>query len=69
MPEDDDLPLSSRPGQRRWLAPLTLDLLGLEELAAYVAELKAEIARAEAEAARKTSHRGAAESFFRKPGA
>lgn len=77
MAEEDDLPLgarqaggraATRAGQRRWLEPLTLDLLGLEELEAYVTELKAEIARAEAEAARKSSHKNAAEAFFRKPG-
>jgi uncharacterized small protein (DUF1192 family) len=61
MQDDDELP---RP--RRRLTPLPLDLLGVEELQAYIEELRGEIARTEAEIARKQSHRSAADAFFRK---
>jgi uncharacterized small protein (DUF1192 family) len=59
---DDDEP--KRPMRR--LTPLPLDSLGLEELRAYIGELQAEIARAETEIARKSTHRSAADAFFRK---
>ena len=52
---------------RRRLAPLPLDLLGVAELQEYIDELRTEIARVEAEIGRKTSHRSAADAFFRKP--
>ena len=45
----------------------SLDSLGVDELRAYIADLKGEIARAEAEIARKQGHRSAAESVFRLP--
>lgn len=61
--DDDETP---RPRPRR-LAPLTLDLLGVAELQDYIEELRAEIARVEGEIDRKTSHRSAADAFFRKP--
>jgi uncharacterized small protein (DUF1192 family) len=61
--DPDDEP---RPPRTR-LTPLPLDLLGVEELAAYIGELRAEIARTEAEIGRKQGHRSAAEGFFRKP--
>jgi len=60
--DEDDLP---RPRPAR-LAKLTLDLLGVAELQEYIEELRAEIARVEADIARKTSHRSAADAFFRK---
>jgi uncharacterized small protein (DUF1192 family) len=40
--------------------------MGIKELHAYIADLRAEIARAEAEIERKHGHRSAAESVFRK---
>ncbi len=60
--DPDDEP---RPPRQR-LQPLLLDPLGVEELHAYIAELRAEIARVEAEIGHKQGHRSAAESFFRK---
>jgi uncharacterized small protein (DUF1192 family) len=63
MSIDDDLP---RPKPAR-LTPPVLDGLGVEELGLYVGELEAEIARVKAEIARKSTHRAAADMFFRKP--
>ena len=63
MMEEDDLP-QRRP---RRLEKQTLDLLGVEELNDYIAELREEIARVEADIARKQSHRSAADAFFKKP--
>lgn len=60
---DDDLP---RPKPQRFTKP-ALDLWGVEELEAYIGELRAEIARAEADILRKQSHRSVADAFFRKP--
>jgi uncharacterized small protein (DUF1192 family) len=60
MEEDEPRPPRAR------LIPLPLDLLGVDELRAYIAELQAEIARVEAEIGRKQGHRSAAEAFFRK---
>ena len=62
--DDDDTP----PPKPARLPKLPLDLLGVEELTEYIAELRAEIVRVEEEAARKRSHRTAADAFFRKPG-
>jgi uncharacterized small protein (DUF1192 family) len=61
--DEDDKP---RPRPRR-LTPLPLDLLGVVELQGYIDELRTEIIRVEAEISRKTSHRSAADAFFRKP--
>jgi len=62
--EDDDLP---RP-RKRWLEPIPLDPLSVEDLREYIAALHAEIARAEAAIAGKQSHRSLAEGFFKKGG-
>ena len=59
---EDDLP---RPTPRR-LQDLKLDGLGVEELEAYIAELRAEINRVEAEIGRKRGHRSAADAVFRR---
>ena len=61
MPDDE----GPRPKPR--LAQPPLDPLGVEELRAYIAELRAEIARAEAVIERKQNHRGAADALFRTP--
>ena len=63
MSIDDDLP---RPKPAR-LTPPVLDGMGVAELNLYVGELEAEIARVKAEIARKSTHRAAADVFFRKP--
>lgn len=47
--------------------PLGLQPLGAVELAAYRAELVAELARVDAELARKQAYRTAADAFFHKP--
>jgi uncharacterized small protein (DUF1192 family) len=61
--DDDDPP----PRKRTRLEKLILDTLGVEELRDYIDELREEILRVEADIARKSSHRSAAESFFRRP--
>jgi uncharacterized small protein (DUF1192 family) len=60
--QDDNLP---RPKPAR-LTPPVLDMWGVEELQAYIGELRAEILRVEEVMGRKTSHRSAAEAFFKK---
>ena len=50
------------------VAALPLDRLGIDELRGYIAALRAEIGRVEAEIAKKSSHRSAADRFFRSPG-
>jgi uncharacterized small protein (DUF1192 family) len=62
--DDEDEPVRARARLER----PTLDSWSIEELRAYVVELRGEIARAEAEAGRKQSHRSAADSVFRRPG-
>lgn len=63
MARDEDEPIT----KRRRLEPLLLDSLGIEELRSYIDELRTEIARVEADIGRKSSHRSAADAFFRKP--
>ncbi len=62
MARDEDEPLT----KRRRLEPLFLDSLGIEELRSYIDELRTEIARVEADIGRKSSHRSAADAFFKK---
>ena len=65
---EDDAPHWDEPvRKRRWLEPLLLDSLGVEELHLYIGALKDEISRVEGEIQRKQSHRSAADAFFRKP--
>ena len=63
MAREDDEPLT----KRRRLEPLLLDSLGIDELRGYIDELRSEIVRVEADIGRKSSHRSAADAFFRKP--
>ena len=60
----DEEDAQKRPSAR--LERLTLDLLGIAELNAYIEELTAEIARVEADIGHKQSHRSAADTFFKK---
>jgi uncharacterized small protein (DUF1192 family) len=53
------------PRPKKLLLPPPLDLLGVEELAAYVAELQGEIARVEQAISAKKAHKDAAASFFK----
>jgi uncharacterized small protein (DUF1192 family) len=62
MALEDDAP----PVKRRRLEPLLLDSLGIEELRLYIDELKNEIARVEADIGRKSTHRSAADAFFKR---
>jgi uncharacterized small protein (DUF1192 family) len=63
MAQDED----PSPPKRRRLEPLLLDSLGIEELHAYIEELKLEIARVESDITRKQSHRSVADAFFKRP--
>lgn len=56
----DEDPTPTRPR----FQPLPLDRLGVDELHAYTAELRAEITRADAEIARKRDLMSAAEGVF-----
>jgi uncharacterized small protein (DUF1192 family) len=58
--EDEEKPLPRT-------APLPLETMGVEELEAYIAGLRAEMARAEAELERKRRQREAAAALFRTP--
>jgi uncharacterized small protein (DUF1192 family) len=61
-------PDEPRPPPRR-VQPLLLDVLGVEELNAYIRELETEISRVRQEIVRKHRHREAAQAFFKTPGA
>ncbi|WP_431284017.1 DUF1192 family protein [Humitalea sp. 24SJ18S-53] len=61
MLEDD------APRRRDAFVPRVLDPMGEEELAAYIAELREEIARAEAAIAKRQAQKHAASAFFRTP--
>jgi len=62
--EADDAFARPRPLPRR-VEPLSLDLLGVAELEAYIGELEAEIARVRGDILRKQRHRDAAHAFFK----
>lgn len=61
----DDEP--AEPRRQARLTRLTLDSLSVEELEAYIGELRAEISRVESDITRKQSHRSSADAFFRRP--
>ena len=63
MIDEDDGPVRKRVR----LEKPVLDTWGIEELRAYIGELKEEIARVEADIDRKQGHRSAADAFFRRP--
>jgi uncharacterized small protein (DUF1192 family) len=48
--------------------PPVIDRWGVEDLRAYIGELREEIARAEREIAKREASKAAADLFFRKPG-
>ena len=53
------------PRPKKLLVPPPLDLLGVEELAEYITELRGEIARVEETIGRKRAHKDAAAAFFK----
>ena len=57
--EDDDLPRALRP------KPTDLDVMGIEELNEYIAELEAEIERVRSAIVKKEQQRIAASAVFR----
>jgi uncharacterized small protein (DUF1192 family) len=59
-------PEGPRPANR--FAPPVIDRWGVEELRAYIADLRDEIARAEREIGKREASKAAADLFFRKPG-
>jgi uncharacterized small protein (DUF1192 family) len=60
---EDDPP----PRPKKLIIPPPLDMLGVEELGEYIAELQGEIARVEAAMAKKRAHKDAAAAFFKAP--
>ncbi len=60
---DEDLPKPAK----SLLAPPALDMLGVDELKAYILALQAEIARVNAVILAKDAHKAAAASFFKMP--
>ena len=63
MDEEDLRPRTASAGLAR-----DLRTLSVEDLRAYLVELRNEMERVEAEIARRQDVRGAAEALFRKPG-
>jgi uncharacterized small protein (DUF1192 family) len=49
------------------LIPPPLDMLGVDELRAYIAALEAEISRVNAAISAKNAHKTAAAAFFKTP--
>jgi uncharacterized small protein (DUF1192 family) len=60
MDAEDLEPRAKRP------TPKNLDVMGVKEIEAYIAELEAEIERARNAIRGKSSHKSAAESFFKR---
>ncbi len=61
---DEDAPIPAR----RLLVPPPLDMLGIEELEAYIAVLEGEIGRVRQMIGAKRAHAQAAAAFFKAPG-
>ncbi|MFA7276385.1 MAG: DUF1192 domain-containing protein [Pseudobdellovibrionaceae bacterium] len=61
MFHDDDLD----PKTKR-LKPRNLDKLSIDDLRAYIEDMKSEIARAEADITKKEAHKNAVSSLFKK---
>lgn len=58
-------PAGPRPVNR--FTPPVIDRWGVDELRAYIAELREEIARVEREIGKRDASKAAADLFFRKP--
>ena len=59
-------PEGPRPANR--FQPPVIDRWGVEELRAYIVDLKEEIARAEREIGKRDASKAAADVFFKRPG-
>ncbi len=59
-------PEGPRPANR--FTPPVIDRWSVDDLKAYIAELRTEIARAETEMAKRQASKAAADLFFRNPG-
>lgn len=59
-------PEGPRAGHR--FAPPVIERWGVEELRAYIAELREEIGRAEREIVKRDASKAAADLFFKRPG-
>ena len=64
--DDEDSPWGAPVRKKVRLEKLVLDTLGIDELRAYIGELREEIARVEADIERKQGHRSAADAFFKR---
>jgi uncharacterized small protein (DUF1192 family) len=60
---DEDLPKPAK----SLLVPPVLDMLGIDELQAYIVMLEGEIARVKAVISAKDAHKQAAAAFFKMP--
>lgn len=52
--------------RKKKIEPRNLEVMGVKELEAYIDELETEIARVRAAIAGKSSHKSAAEKFFKR---
>ena len=52
--------------RKKKIEPRNLEVMGVKELEAYIAELETEIARVRGAIAGKSSHKNAAEKFFKR---
>ena len=56
------------PRPRNRFTPPVIERWGVEDLRAYIAELREEIGRAEREIAKRDASKAAADLFFKRPG-